>query len=396
MSQNRTTLKFEDGAVQFRQRLIVSILSHRPILIRNIRSESTDTVGLQVHEASFLKLLDEMTNGSRIEINNTGTQLRFVPGILLGGEIHHECPIAGSDGSLNDDLFSRSIGWYLEGIIPLAPFGKEPLRLKVSGITDGTCHLDPSVDYLKSTVLPLMSRFGIGDTTTSDNDILSPEAPFFRVVRRGAAPTGGGLMEFFCPNLRNYLTPIDWTDPGKFKRVRGTAISTKIVSSSQTARVAYAAKGVLHRLLPDVWIHTDAHTMKQHKCGISPSLSVILTAESTTGVIMTAERCLDLKKQRELPEDLGVRGAVALLEEIRRGGCIDTGMQCLALLWMCLTPEDVSRIRIGTLTPYTIESLRLFKKALGVEFKVQPDHDTKTVLLSCLGTGYRNMARAST
>ena len=85
-----------------------------------------------------------------------------------------------------------------------------------------------------------------------------------------------------------------------------------------------------------------------------------------------------------------------LLEEIRRGGCIDTASQSLAFLWMALSPEDVSRIRIGTLSQYSIETLRLIKNALGVEFKVTPDLESKTVLLSCLGTGYRNMARAST
>ena len=87
---------------------------------------------------------------------------------------------------------------------------------------------------------------------------------------------------------------------------------------------------------------------------------------------------------------------MGLLEEIRHGGCVDTGLQSLALLWMCLTPEDVSRIHLGTLLSYTIESLRLIKQVLGIEFKVKPDNESKTVLLSCLGTGYRNMARAST
>jgi RNA 3'-terminal phosphate cyclase-like protein len=85
-----------------------------------------------------------------------------------------------------------------------------------------------------------------------------------------------------------------------------------------------------------------------------------------------------------------------LLEEVRRGGCIDTTAQSLALLWMCLGPEDVARIRVGTLSHYTIESLRLFKKSFGVEFKVRADHDSQTVLLSCLGIGFRNMAKAST
>jgi len=393
---SNNTLRFDDGAVQFRQRLAVSLLSNRPVMIRNIRAHSVESVGLQPHEATFLRLLDEMTNGSRIEINNTGTQLRFVPGVLLGGDIGLDCPVvSATDGNGDDSYSSRSVSWYLEGILPLAPFGKDPLHLKLTGITDGTCETDPSCDYWKSTVLPLMERFGIG--VVHDKDFLSPQSPSLKVQRRGAAPLGGGLVDFYCPNIRSELTPIDFTEPGKFKRVRGTCVSTKLVSSSQAARVAYASKGVLQRLLPDVWIHTDCHTVKQHRCGPSPSLSLLLTAESTEGVVMSAECCLDVEKDnRELPEDLGTRGAVGLLEEIRRGGCIDTGVQSLALLWMCLTPEDVSRIRVGTLSSYTIESLRLFKQALGVEFKVKPDNESKTVLLSCLGTGYKNMARAST
>jgi RNA 3'-terminal phosphate cyclase-like protein len=396
------TLRFEDGAVQFRQRIVVSILSHRPLLIRNIRSEDIEAPGLLPYQASFLRLIDRMTNGTRIEINNTGTQLRLHPGLLTGGEIEHTCPIEpppSSSVSSADDTTpsSRSIGWFLEGILPLAPFGKEALSLSFNGITDGTCHTDPSVDYLRASVLPLMQQFGIGVADGGD-DILSLLVPQIRVVRRGAAPAGGGRVEFYCPIVIKDLKPLDFVDPGKFKRVRGTAVSCKVVSSSMAARVAYAAKGLLHRLLPDVWIHTDAHTIKNHGCGPSPALSLILTAQSTTGAVMSAECSMDYvhTAKRELPEDLGTRGAAMLLEEIRRGGCIDTGVQSLALLWMCLSPEDVSRIRVGTLSQYTVESLRLFKQALGVEFKIKADHESKTVLLSCLGTGYRNMARAST
>jgi RNA 3'-terminal phosphate cyclase-like protein len=389
-NNNSQMLRFDDGAVQFRQRLVVSIVSCRPLLIRNIRSEDLEAPGLRQYEASFLRLIDSMTNGSRIEINNTGTQLRFVPGLLVGGDIQHECPqgdVNTDDTQLSDSV--RSIGWFLEGILPLAPFGKEPLRLQLFGITDGTADIDPSVDYLKASVFPIMKLFQIGDVDA--NDFLSPSPPVLKILTRGAAPAGGGVVEFYCPTVKD-LKPIDYTDPGLFKRVRGTATSCKVVSSSMAARAAYSAKGVLHRLLPDIWIHTDVHSVKQHGCGPSPSLSLVLTAESTTGVMITAE-CV--RQSKQVPEDLGTRAACMLLEEIRKGGCIDTGMQSLTLLWMCLTPEDVSRIRIGTLSQYTIESLRLFKQALGVEFKVRPDLDSKTVLLSCLGTGYRNMARAS-
>merc|ERR1711862_956235 len=122
------------------------------------------------------------------------------------------------------------------------------------------------------------------------------------------------------------------------------------------------------------------------------------------GVILCAETSLDvnIKKnnKRQLPEDLGQYGAALLLQEVQKGGVVDTAQQTLVLLWMCLTSEDVSRVRLGTLSPYTIQSLRLFKLMFGVEFKViaseQEDYNSKTVLLSCLGIGYRNVARAST
>lgn len=378
MSTPSSILRFEDGSVQFRQRLVVSLLSHRPVLIRNIRSDDLQNPGLKDYEASFLRLLDQITNGTKIEINSTGTQLRFQPGVLLGGEFEHHCPD------------SRSIGWFLEGILPLAPFGKETFSILFHGITDGCCEKDPSADYLRISALPLFAKFGIG--ADDDGQVVQ-----IRVIQRAAAPLGGGKVMFSCPIVKQFQS-IDFTDPGKIKRIRGTAISCKIVSSSMAARVAYAAKGVFHRLLPDVWIHTDVHSPKRNGCAPSPGLSLVVSSESTTGVIMTAECCLDPQSERgsELPEDLGKRGACLLLEEIRRGGCIDTSCQSLVLLWMCLTPEDVSRIRLGTLSQYTIETLRLLKRAFDVEFKLTPDMETKTILMSCLGTGYRNMARAST
>ena len=380
-TSNNKTLRFDDGATQFRQRICVSILSHRPLLIRNIRADDLQNPGLKEYEASFLRLIDQMTNGSKMEINNTGTQLRFQPGVLLGGDISHSCPD------------SRSIGWFLEGILPLAPFGKEPLAMFFTGITDGCCEVDPSVDYLQKSALHMFGEFGIG----VDDD---EQGAQIRIIQRAAAPTGGGKIYFNCPIVKE-LTSIDITDPGKVKRIRGNSISCKIVSSSMAARVAYAAKGVFHKLLPDVWIHTDVHTPKKNGCGPSPGLMMVVSSESTSGVIMTAEVCLDHKSSEsrrgnELPEDLGKRGACMLLEEIRRGGCIDTSCQSLAFLWMCLTPEDVSRLRVGTISEYSVETLRLLKRAFDVEFKISPDMETKTVMMSCLGTGYRNMAKAST
>lgn len=416
-NRNSNTLKFDDGAVQFRLRLVVSLLSGRPVLLRNIRSDGdlTEAPGLRPYEVSFLRLLDRITNGSRIEINATGTQVRFVPGILVGGTHQHDCPVLSQDDVDQEDGQSstlhtkdnqanqrskvRSIGWFIEGILPLIPFGKEPLTIHFNGLTEGDCENDPSVDYWQATALPLLAKFGVG--SDSNDDFMAPDGPSIKIHQRAALPLGQhGRVTVYCPNIRTSLRSVDWMDEGKVKRIRGQAISCKLTSSSATARVAYAAKGVLHCLLPDVWIHTNVHTVKQHQCGPSPSLSLILTAESNTGARLTAEVALNQDRsdsRGETAEGLGQRGAALLLQEIQRGGVVDTTAQATALLWMCLTPEeDVSRIRIGSLSAYTITALRLYKQALGVECKIKPDMDNKTVLVSCVGIGYRNMARAST
>jgi hypothetical protein len=68
-----------------------------------------DAPGLRDFEASFLRLLDKITNGCQIEINDTGTKLRYKPGMIIGGsELEHDC------GK------SRGIGWFLEGLLMLA------------------------------------------------------------------------------------------------------------------------------------------------------------------------------------------------------------------------------------------------------------------------------------
>ena len=289
----------------------------------------------------------------------------------------------------------RSIGWFLEGILPLLPFGKEGFSIIFHGITDGKSLEDPSIDYFQYTLPPILSQFGI------DSDEVNFSV---KVLNRGGVPDGGGKVRVTCPIINSSssnqksLSSIDWTDEGKIKRIRGYAISCRMNPTS-SARVAHATKGLCLRLIPDVWIHTDVHSASGKNgggCGSNPSLGVCLYTQSTTDVILCAEASLDIeKKKRQLPEDLGQYAAALLLQEVKKGGCVDTAQQTLVLLWMCLTSEDVSRVRLGTLSPYTIQSLRLFKLMFGVEFKVTCEDESKTVLLSCLGTGYRNIARAS-
>ncbi len=62
-----------------RTRLVLATLSGRAVRIRRIRALDQEP-GLREAEASLVRLLDKITDGSRVEVSETGTALFFSPG----------------------------------------------------------------------------------------------------------------------------------------------------------------------------------------------------------------------------------------------------------------------------------------------------------------------------
>ncbi|XP_041080518.1 RNA 3'-terminal phosphate cyclase-like protein [Polyodon spathula] len=360
-----------EGCNFFRQRLVLSTLSGKPVKIRKIRSKD-DNPGLRDFEASFVRLMDKITNGTRIEINETGTTLYFQPGLLYGGPVEHDCNL------------QRSIGYYLEALLALAPFMKNPLKAVLRGVTND--QKDPSVDCLKATAIPLMKKFGI------DGEGLE-----LKVLKRGMPPGGGGEVVFSCP-VRRFIKPVQLTDPGKVKRIRGMAFSVR-VSPQIANRIVDSARSILNQFIPDIYIYTDH--MKGANSGKSPGFGLSLIAETTNGTFLSAEMASNPQGQGTpiLPEELGKNCAKLLLEEIYRGGCVDSVNQSLALLYMTLGQQDVSKVLLGPLSPYTIEFLRHLRSFFQTMFKIEtqkPEEDAKggeKVLMTCVGAGYTNLSK---
>ena len=82
-----------------------------------------------------------------------------------------------------------------------------------------------------------------------------------------------------------------------------------------------------------------------------------------------------------------------LCEIMGRGRCVDTQHQALCLQLMVLCPEDVSKVRFGQLSPFTIQYLRDLRDFFGVTFKVTPEQETRTTFMSVLGVGFGNVSK---
>ena len=198
------------------------------------------------------------------------------------------------------------------------------------------------VDLIKYSSLPILRRF------LGNDDGLE-----LKIIKRGAKPDGGGQVFFSCP-CKIKLVPINLTDPGKIKRIRGIAYAMR-VPPTVCNRMIESAKGVFLKFLPDVYIVIDLQ--KGENAGKSPAFGITLVAETLNGVFLCAEACSlpkgTIKNEPSVPEDIGIEAANTLLEEIYRGGCVDSANQYLAFLFMVLNQKDVSRILSGILSPYS-------------------------------------------
>jgi len=162
------------------------------------------------------------------------------------------------------------------------------------------------------------------------------------------------------------------------------------MNPSFASRVVDVVKGKLIEFVSDVFIYTDHY--KGPESGQSPGYGLTLVAESSTGAFMSAEV---MAERQTLPEDLAENCVNHLLEEILRGGCIDTTNQSIVLAMMALGPEDLTRLRIGNLSDYTIAFLRHIKEFFGVSFQLIPDAATGTVLIQGFGCNFLNLAKAA-
>lgn len=302
-------------------------------------------------------------------------------------------------------------GYYLDVLIAVGPFCKLPLNVTLKGVTNSKdC---PSVDHIKAAALPNLLKFLVVDDGLE-----------LKIKQRGLKPLGGGEVVFKCP-VRKSLKTVQHLKPGMIKRIRGIAYAAK-VSPALANRTIEAAKGKLLQFIPDIYIYADQ--TKGKNAGNSPGFGINLVAETTTGVFFSAEvlsneaskviqllrlsiyeyslriLCYFCALQGEnvsIPEDIGVAAANKLLEEIYRGGCVDSTFQWMTVLFMALGQKNIAKFLTGTLSQYTIHMLQHLVQFFAITFKlenpeIEQDDDeampgANKVLLTCVGIGYSNM-----
>ena len=337
------------GSNLFRLKIAYAFLLNRPIRISEIRSDSTNP-GMTPYEISFLKLVSEISNGTKVHINQTGTMFTLIPGTITNKY--------GSEFSFDCDK-SRCITYYAEGILPISLYGKESLHIILNGITNNS--IDNSVDSFKMSTCVLLQKLVIGDTVE------------FKILKRGVLPNGEGSVSFKIPIITG-LAPFDWNKEGKIKRIRGVAFTSKL-GSSFTSMMIDTCRGVLNNFLPDVWIAVDNYKSKDLD-KISPGYGISLTAETKEGFALSTDMINDNDNLRMNANDLGKECTLKFLNDIYKSGCANCNNQSIFLFLMALSEKNyVSYMKVGKISEQTREVLRFIYKYLGVKFNIRECDD---------------------
>lgn len=478
-------LEFQ-GSSLFRHHIVCSLLSKRPIRITHIHDEEEQlrptpqelsdsvsnffnsngrdtnrpssasttkrTVGLQVHEVNFLKLIARLTSGTTMSTSDNNTTLVFHPGMIVGGTFTHVLPAsppiappasASSGGhgygdrseefpveevdhrSMYASTSQRAVTYLIEAALLILPFAKYDTRLRLEGATQGAWDL--SVDTVRTVTLRWLQLFGV--------------TAQLRVVRRGAPPGGGGVVELEVRSLRRLQSVLICAGPsssvssgaekggnshrGRVRRVRGIAFASR-TAGDLPQRAATAAKGVLLNLLPDVYVVTDTdrgagkrvrsagagadNEEEEEEAPAPQGTPSAKTACSGYGIVLVADTtspsCVlsqeTVARPGESPEEVGERCARLLLDEVLEGGAVDRHHQLFVLMLMALGPDEISTVRFGAqLTPSAISGLILMEKYFGVKCAIKnedsfagPDFPPST-LVTCMGSNVINVSKKS-
>ncbi|KAI5776502.1 RNA 3'-terminal phosphate cyclase/enolpyruvate transferase [Geopyxis carbonaria] len=385
-------LEFSTHA-SLRHRLVLSTLTGAPLKITNIRASSLSP-GLTPSEISLLRLLDSLSNGAFFEISMTGTSFRYKPGILTGNAgspITHVLPANGD----------RGVAYYLEVLALLAPFSKAAFSVTFTGgVTTAAVPAtgDTSVDTFRTSTLPALARFG------------PPRNIEVRIIARSCGFPGAGEVAFVHAAQTLRPATLHLTAPGRVKKIRGVAYAVG-VSAANNARMIEAARGVLNRFLPDVYVFSDVARAQivsadygkegapaRHPQGRTKKVGVgfglCLVAETGTACTYAADA---VAAPAEAAEDVGRRAAWMLLEEVAVGGCVGRHVLPATLALMMMGVEgDVGRVVVGrgAVDAGLVSTLRDLKSAFGREVGVREDgNGNGDLLFAVVGRGIGNLAR---
>ena len=312
----------------------LAAITKQPLHITNIR-QSRPQPGLKPQHLEAVLTAGKLCN-AKIQGAKLGSkELWFTPHEIKGGTIEALIETAGS------------IPMLLLATLPICLFAKNPVHLHVAKGGTDTIHA-PTINYLRNVFLPVLRQIGVEAEIT--------------VQKYGYYPKGMGEATITVkPNHR--LNPLSLKSIGNLKSINGVSVCTFLAHRQVAERQAKAAEDYLAQN----GFEADIQVVNDQSNPIQKGSSIVLWAETDTGVIIGADAIGELRKMSEV---VGKEAAQRLNVELSVKPTVDIYLSDMLIPYMALT-EGKSVFLVRTVSEHIESNIWLVKKMLDIKFNIK-------------------------
>lgn len=323
----------EGGGQLLRMAVALSALTETPVRVVRIRAGRPNP-GLAAQHVTAVVALAKLCGADVTGLEVGSPTIDFRPGKIEPGRYAFDVGTAGS------------VTLVLQAILPVAAAASGPVWVRLVGGTD--VRWSSPIDYFTRVFLPLVRRVGV------HADV--------EVRRRGYYPRGGGIVEAVVEPARAW-SPLDLSDPGEIRRVRGIAHAANLPEDIPK-RMKHAATRRLHRI-GDVAIEERVYGGEE---AIGAGGALVLWAETETSVLGA-----DALAERGKPSDrVGGEAAIALLAEIESRATLDIHAADQLLVYLARAGRR-SRFRVREVSGHMEAMMWLLPQFLPCRFAARRD-----------------------
>jgi RNA 3'-terminal phosphate cyclase (ATP) len=306
----------------------------QPLHIYNIRQNRPQPGLRPQHLEAVLtagRLCDAKLEGASVGSHD----LRFTPKKVKGGRIEAEIGTAGS------------IPMLMMTVLPICVFAEDVVNLHVSKGGTDVSH-SPTINYLRSVLLPVLRQMGINAHLT--------------VHKYGYYPKGMGEATLTVEPCKS-LQPIHMEVFGKIKTIKGVSVCTFLSERKVAERQAKTANEYLEEkgYMANIQIINDRSNPLQN------GSSLVLWAETDTGVILGADAIGELRKTSET---VGKEASEKLYAEISAMPTVDMHLADMLIPYIALA-KNRSQYLTRKMSDHLETNVWLAEKMLRVSFNIK-------------------------
>ncbi len=326
------SLKSGSGTI-LRFSVALAAITGQPLHIYNVR-QNRPQQGLKPQHLEAVSTAAKLCNAEMRGATLGSRELWFTPHDIVGGDCRAEIGTAGN------------IPMLLLTVLPICIFAKNPVHLNVcKGGTD--TQQAPTINYLQYVLLPTLRRMGVNAELT--------------VQRYGYYPKGMGEVTLTVQPT-NHPQPIQLENFGNLTAINGVSICTFLADRKVAERQAQTATQILTQqgYTANIQIVNDTSNPLQK------GSSIVLWAQTDTGVILGADAIGELRK---MAEAVGRDAAEKLAAELVAKPTADLHLADMLILFMALA-KGTSVYYARSLTDHMESNMWLAEMMLNAKFTV--------------------------